>query len=95
VKNWLGQEIEVGSLVYRGARDGNTSSFKVGRVISIPEGKSPRVEWLIEPGWHKDSRFRKSGWGSKTSYGSPSIDTLVLIDPATFDFNIEEETNWS
>lgn len=79
ITNWMGQEIFVGDYVFRGARDGNTSSFKVGRVLSInAEKKTARIEWLFEPSYD---------WKQKEHYvhrivdtkGSPSIDTLCLI----------------
>ena len=47
VTNWLGQEIEVGSFVYRGARAGNTSSYKIGVVTKIKEDKVT-VKWGAE-----------------------------------------------
>ncbi|MFE5290136.1 hypothetical protein ACFRAQ_34655 [Nocardia sp. NPDC056611] len=49
MKNWLGQEIAPGCIVGRGARDGNTSSFKVGRVVKLlPEKRLVRVAWFWE-----------------------------------------------
>lgn len=45
VLNSWGQEISVNTLVYRGARLGNSSEFKAGVVESIKDGK-PRVRWL-------------------------------------------------
>jgi len=33
--NWLGQEIEIGDHVYKGARAGNTSDYRVGEVIDL------------------------------------------------------------
>jgi len=47
VTNWLGQNIEVGSYVYRGARSGNTSSFKIGVVAKI-KGDKVTVKWGAE-----------------------------------------------
>lgn len=57
MKNWLGQDIEVGSIVYRGAREGNTSSYKVGRVLEVrPERAKVTVQWFGDgigrPGVH-------------------------------------------
>ena len=44
--NWLGQEVEVGSVVGRGARSGNTSEFKVGLVTELFEDSGQaRVFW--------------------------------------------------
>lgn len=52
--NWLGQTVgEVGAYVCRGARDGNTSSFKIGIVekvsVDSTHGLRCRVNWLFEP----------------------------------------------
>jgi hypothetical protein len=47
ITNWLGQNIEVGSYVYRGARAGNTSSYKIGRVTKI-KGDKVTVKWGAE-----------------------------------------------
>lgn len=84
MRNWLGQEIEVGSVVYRGARDGNTSTYKVGTVIKVNEDKrTARVKWHMEPNprWRVDegqpeyTPIRYYG-----HEGTSSIDTMVLID---------------
>lgn len=73
VTNWTGQVIEVGSIVYRGARDGNSSSYKVGIVRKLEPSKPPRVEWVAEPGY----------WGDKIrelkTMGSPSADSLIVV----------------
>lgn len=46
MKNWLGQDIQKGDVVYRGARDGDSSSFRIGIVDLVREEKgSARVEW--------------------------------------------------
>ena len=50
MKNWIGQTIRVGDVVWRGARDGNSSSFKVGKVIVSTDEKIT-VNWLYEYGW--------------------------------------------
>lgn len=84
MKNWIGQEIEVGSVVWRGARSGNTSSFKVGRVIEYKPGDRPRVHWLYEQGgWPYESEPR-----SISTLGSPSVHSLALVDPATLGVDI-------
>lgn len=49
VKNWLGQDIEVGSVVGRGARAGNTSDFKIGVVTKVsPDKEKVSVAWKYE-----------------------------------------------
>lgn len=90
--NWLGQEISAGTIVGRGARDGNTSSFKVGRVVAIKSDGSVRVEWL----WLQDCSWLD---GIKVhrrvdiySFGNPHRDTLFVLDPDTFEVAVPEGT---
>ena len=75
ITNWLGQELTVGSKVYRGARDGNTSSFKVGVVTKLAPFT---VNWLFEPGWEGSAV-------SRPSTGRPSPGTVVLVGDETWD----------
>ncbi|QGH78302.1 hypothetical protein SEA_TRIBUTE_122 [Streptomyces phage Tribute] len=60
MKNWLGHEIEVGAVVFRGGKQGTSSSFRVGVVDDINEEKrTARVEWHWVPSnrtiWDKDT----------------------------------------
>lgn len=49
--NWLGQTLEVGDLVYKARRSGNTTDQMVGRILSINEEKfTASVEWWASPG---------------------------------------------
>lgn len=88
MNNWIGQNIDVGSVVWRGARQGNTSSFKVGQVERVNEQKGvARVRWLFEPGYSwrysrldQADKDRLPNVRRTESVGSPSIDTLVVID---------------
>lgn len=86
VKNWLGQEIVPGVVVYRGARDGNYSSYKIGVVESVDPAKSTaRVAWKFEPGrvWRKvngQNEYLRNVPAQMDSKGSPSIDSLIVID---------------
>jgi len=48
MQNGWGQEIKVGDVVYRGARQGNSSEYKLGVVQSVNPGKNPRVKWIFE-----------------------------------------------
>lgn len=95
-KNWIGQTISVGSKVYRGAREGNSSSFKVGVVEKITKlekfgfrsAYTARVNWKYAPGlW-----FTGHGYGSEevvyrqNTYGSPDLNSLVLVDEASWDY---------
>jgi hypothetical protein len=62
VKNWLGHEIEVGAVVFRGGKQGTSSSFRVGVVDLVDEDKfNARVVWHWVPSnrtiWDKD-RFQ-------------------------------------
>ena len=51
MKNWLGQPINVGDVVHRGARSGNTTGYDLGVVMELNEEKgTARVAWLFKPG---------------------------------------------
>ena len=89
MQNWMLQEIEVGTKVWRGAREGNTSGFKVGEVISFGKSGGPRVRWTLSPGVVIQ---RKSGsaweefevpWPIDTQ-GSPSVDSLVVVSESDY-----------
>lgn len=92
--NWAGMTMLVGDYVWRGARSGNSSEFKIGQIESIKDGK-PRVNW----------KYTQSGlWGGRAlppiavaiggrhwgldlvrrldSKGSPDVDSLVRIERA-------------
>lgn len=43
--HWLGIEIKPGMAVWRGARDGNSSEYRVGRVLKVNKDKAT-VEWV-------------------------------------------------
>lgn len=84
--NSWGQELKVGSVVYRGARQGNSSEYKVGVVESLKPGKPPRVKWQFESStkWIRVDGEQISVPSiykmSRPSSGSPSIDSLVVVD---------------
>lgn len=90
--NWIGQEIKVGTPVYRGARDGNSSSFKVGVVKGVYMKEESRgdiyftakVEWAFEPGVRWDINKYESYVRRIASTGNPSIDSLVALDVDTY-----------
>lgn len=72
MKNALGQDIYPGLLVYRGARCGNSSEFKIGIVKTINEQKNiARVIWKYE--------VDPVRWIGE-SEGSPAVGSLVVID---------------
>lgn len=96
VKNWLGQDIVAGTVVYRGARQGDTSSFRIGVVDIVREEKrNARVEWkwsgTTSGVW--DARNYDTHWSDPNRYsvsgphkyiggkGTCDIDTLVKMDP--------------
>lgn len=82
MKNWLGQEISVGDYVGCGRRDGNTSVYRLGRVVSFNEPKRiANVAWLYEP-WSSGGQTWVSiqTYTGRASIGNPGIDTLFLLD---------------
>jgi hypothetical protein len=88
-ENWLGQTIQVGSIVGRGARAGNTSDFRVGRVISFnAEKRLARVEWLLEPAY----RHHPVPWMKLEFKSSVDINSLFVLDRRSFGFDFYKET---
>ena len=63
MKNWLGHDIQVGTVVFRGGRQGDSSSFRVGIVDDFDTSKDrqARVTWLWESGW-RTIWFGESAW---------------------------------
>lgn len=50
MKNWLGQPINVGDVVHRGARSGNSTGYDLGVVMSLNEDKdTAKIAWLFKP----------------------------------------------
>lgn len=93
MRNWLGQEILPGSIVYRGARQGTGSDYKIGVVDSVT-GEKARVKWkyfctqlrqYVIDGQYANGR----DYGHWESYGlvaqdgmsagNPSIESLVVL----------------
>lgn len=93
LKNWLSQPLQVGTPVYRGARDGNSSSFKVGRIVKVDDVKNTvRVHWLYEQGglyWYHNEVLPIEDFGGfepvrrLDSQGSPDINSLCVISEET------------
>jgi len=83
VRNWLGQDIVPGSVVYRGARQGNGSDYKVGVVESVDESQgTARVVYKYTLGsTYRITPDRESAWGpvELDSKGSPSINSLIVL----------------
>ncbi|MFE7797031.1 hypothetical protein [Nocardia sp. NPDC057440] len=91
IDNWLGQTIKPGTIVGRGARDGNTSSFKVGKVISVDaEKRTARIEWLLYPAYRPGSEVTWERFRSEHR-GTPAVDTLFVLDHKTFGFDFYKE----
>lgn len=85
--NWLGQDVKVGSVVFRGARQGNSSSHKIGVVESLNEKtRKVRVAWKYELGvqWIRPAQgkpyyFEAPYKLSDKSKGSPDVGPLVVV----------------
>lgn len=96
IENWVGQKIRVGDIVGRGARDGNTTVVRVGRVIYVnPEKGTVKIQYLLEPtyGWERQQGRKPWRWLEQGGIGSPSIDTVFLLNPATFGFDMNKEVS--
>lgn len=95
--NWLGQDIEAGTYVYRGAREGNSSSYKIGQVrrVNLQSGKAT-VDWAAEaPFRDKTYVFINQRrvdidvpgiWDSSPRAGTCSVDTLVVVTKRDYDY---------
>lgn len=94
--NWLGQDIVAGAVVYRGARQGDSSDFRVGVVSKVNEatgkvtvawkwtGSTATVSPLHD---HPDHRARYDAaysipGGSQYTYSSSSvgIESVIRVD---------------
>lgn len=73
VRNWLGQLISVGDTVYRGAREGDGSEFRVGVVTGFSRGKTLRVRVQ----WHH--RYRWSSPGTLDIESTVELNSVVVI----------------
>lgn len=91
MKSWLGQQIKPGDIVYRGARDGTTSTFKIGIVEYVKESTA-RVAWKYRQSWEwitpidGSTRYFVNYGEEMSSMGSPSLDSLVVVDQSMLDF---------
>jgi hypothetical protein len=93
VKNWIGQEIDVDTVVYRGGRQGDSSSFRLGVVKSVDTSKrAVRVEWKYVPcnisvwfgarQWDRDPRDYVAPSGAAKASTRPTtypIDDLIAV----------------
>lgn len=101
MKNWLGQDIREGDVVYRGARQGDTSSFRIGIVDLVREDKgTARIEWKwvgSTTGVYNRIKYTRF-YDDPDSYtvpgphaysggkGTSSVDTLVRMEPEMLDY---------
>ncbi|QJD50864.1 hypothetical protein KNV00_gp155 [Streptomyces phage Bmoc] len=100
MKNWLGHDIVVGAVVFRGGRQGDSSSFRVGEVDAIDETKrTARVIWHWVPCqrpvwdsdqyeyWHQDdNRYYVEGPSeAHTQKTRYNINDLVRLDDETLE----------
>jgi hypothetical protein len=76
--NFMGQKINPGDYVFRGARSGNTSEFKMGRVVDVKPDGSVRVHWLVGPGgfWFVDPVTQKRHMRSGLPHTLDSYGTI-------------------
>lgn len=98
MKNWMGQDIEVGDVVYNARRQGNSTTLRLGRVIKFNKERA-RVSWLVVPErnrWDRETRrwvvndnpdfqakvLKRDGWDGVTT-GWNDVDTLIKIDPSS------------
>lgn len=71
MKNWLGQEIEVGTIVGRGTKLSSSSVFQVGVVTELdPDRLKARVAW----------KYRSRGVVIATDSGKKWPDGRVIFD---------------
>jgi hypothetical protein len=89
--NWLGDEFEVGDWVFRGARDGNSSSFKVGQVVKVDD-KGVRIHWKYEPAhvWTTKHTSSIRAVSRLDNYGRPDVNSLVKLR-STIELRLEAQ----
>lgn len=101
MRNWLGHDIVEGAIVFRGGRQGDSSSFRVGQVDGIDEAKGKaRVQWHWIPGsryiWDSDQFKYPSEDPNRYTVRGPSkahtqrtsypVDDLVRIADDTLEY---------
>ena len=80
-ENWLGQIIEVNSVVYYGARSGNSSTYKIGKVIRMTKVTDGDLTWVnTRVEWAWENRYSKRQVNSASTL---SVDGCVLVEPNT------------
>lgn len=84
MKNWLGQEIEVGTIVGRGTKLSSSSVFQVGVVTELdPDRLKARVAW----------KYRSRGVVIATDSGKKWPDGRAIFDREYVGFAPSENTN--
>jgi len=101
MKNWLGHDIVPGAVVFRGGRQGDSSSFRLGVVDSVDEAKfKARVVWHWVPShryiWDKDqfqypnqdaNRYSVEGPAkAHTQKTSYNINDLVRLEDGAIEY---------
>jgi hypothetical protein len=92
MRNWLGQEINVGGYVYRGARQGDSSEYKIGIVTKVTEStRKVTVKWFARPSsislYGDQGKVIKVGVvGYVDSSGTSDIDTMISVPPEVAEF---------
>jgi len=84
----LGQDIQIDDVVFRGARDGNTSNFRLGIVVGTNEAKKTiRVEWKVEDGYYHspEREFFKVPGVPYAKVGNLSPNTVFVVDKTVLD----------
>lgn len=97
--NWLGHDICVGAVVYRGGKQGTSSSFRIGIVELTREEKgTARVEWKWTAGmrhiWfgqvyydrHSDNYTVPGPHKASTQKTNYPINDLVRLDDGLLDY---------
>jgi hypothetical protein len=93
VRNWLGQEISVGDVVYNARRSGNTTTIRLGRVIKFTKNQV-RVAWCVIPArrfWDRENGvwlepdtpwtvLGNSDTWNGISVGNNDVDNLVKVE---------------
>lgn len=99
MKNWLGHDIVPGAVVFRGGKQGTSSSFRVGIVELLREEKAiARVEWKWTAGnrhiWfgqvyydrHPDNYVVPGPHKAHTQRTNYSINDLVRLEDSLLDY---------
>ncbi|PBC38490.1 hypothetical protein CJ179_38490 [Rhodococcus sp. ACS1] len=79
MKNWLGQDIQEGTFIGRGSRDGDHSSYRIGRVKALKDKGAVSVRWIAEV----QSYARTPVARELDLTSNVNVHSLMAIDPTT------------